>query len=126
MAKKEISAKAGNDEGAPSATVTYDLGENLDEAVELFGGDVVFRRFQAAATIDIQAMIRRGLTRMEGEGEAKRPNPMTADELQAQVDAWKPGATKPRKSKSETALDAFSELSDEEKQQLLKELGLAA
>jgi hypothetical protein len=126
MSKREISAKAGQDDDSPSATVTYDLGETLDEAVELFGAEVVFRRFSAAATIDIQAMIRRGLTRTEGEGDAKKPNPMTAEELQAQVDAWKPGMAKPRKSKSEKAMDAFNDLSDDDKAELLKQLGLAS
>lgn len=126
MTVREISAKAGTEDDAPSATVRYDLGDNLDEAVELFGADVVYRRFVAAATIDIQAMIRRGLTRTEGEGDAKKPAPMTQEELQAAVSEWKPGQTKPRKSKGEKALDAFNELSDEEKAELLKQLGVAA
>src|SRR5690606_31006627 len=118
--------KAGNEDNAPSATVYYDFGENLEEAVELFGAEAVYRRFVAAATIDIQAMIRRGLTRMEGTGTEKRPNPMTQEELQAMVDEWKPGAAKPRKSKAEKAAEAFEALSEEEKQALLKQLGLAA
>lgn len=126
MSKREVSAKAGNEEEAPSATVVYDFGENLEESVELFGAEAVYRRFVAAATIDIQAMIRRGLTRMEGTGENKTPSPMTQGELQALVDEWKPGAAKPRKSKSEKALEAFAELSDEEKAALLEQLGLAA
>jgi hypothetical protein len=123
---REISAKAGTEDDAPSATVRYDLGDSLDESVELFGAEVVYRRFVAAATIDIQAMIRRGLLRETGEGDAKKPNPMTADELQEAVSAWKPGQTKPRKSKGEKALDAFNELSDDEKAELLKSLGVAA
>lgn len=126
MTAREISAKAGQEDDAPSATVTYNLGDNLEEAVELFGADVVYRRFTAAATIDIQAMIRRGLLRTEGEGDAKKPNPMTQEELQAAVNEWKPGQTKPRKSKGEKALDAFNDLSDEEKAELLKQLGVAA
>jgi hypothetical protein len=123
MSNREITAKAGQEEDAPSATVVYDFGDDLEEAVELFGADVVYKRFLAAATVDIQALIRRGLTRVDKD---KQPNPMSTEELQTQVSEWKPGVTKARKSKTEKAQEAFESLSEEERNALLASLGLSA
>ena len=120
MSRKEITAKAGQEDDAPSATVLYDMGDTLEEAVDLFGADVVFKRFQAAVTIDIQALLRRGLTRVDKD---KKPDPMSQEDLQALVDEWKPGVSKTRKSKSEKAIEAFQSLSDEERAALLEQLG---
>lgn len=61
MAKEEVSAKKGTGEDAPSATVLYEFGENLDSAVALYGADCVFKQYKKATTVDVQAGIRRCL-----------------------------------------------------------------
>src|SRR6185295_11376023 len=114
MTTQTVSAKAGTEDTDPSASVTYDFGDNLDEAVALFGGDVVFSRFKAASIVDLQAIIRRHLT-----GE----KPKTEAEIQALVNEWKPGVSqRVRKSPAEKAMEAFATLSDAEKTALLEQL----
>jgi hypothetical protein len=114
MSDKEISARAGTDEDSPSATVSYDFGDDLDGAVEFFGADVVFNKFVAASTVDLQALIRRCLT-----GE----NPKTDEEIAVAVAEWKPGvSTRKRKSAKEKATEALEALSEDERQALLESL----
>lgn len=114
MTAQTISAKNGTEENSPSASVEYDFGDNLDEAVTLFGAEVVFSRFKAASIVDLQALIRRHL-----EGET----PKTQAEIQALATEWKPGvASRKRKSTKEKAEELFANLSPAEKQQLLEQL----
>ena len=61
MAEEQVSAKITD--GDP-VQVQYDFGTDLDEAVELFGAEVVFSRYKSAAVIDLQAYMR-GLIRQE-------------------------------------------------------------
>jgi len=114
MAVKEIGARAGTDEEDPSATVNYDFGDDLDGAVDLFGADVIFSRFAAAATVDLQALIRRHL---------KGENPKSEKEIQVLVSEWKPGtSTRVRKTPQQKAQEAVEALSDDEKAALLESL----
>jgi len=114
MAATEIGARAGTEEDAPSATVSYDFGDNLDDAAERFGGDVIFSRFKAAATVDLQALIRRNL---------KGENPKNQKEIQVLVDEWQPGvSTRSRKSPQEKAQIAIDALSEDQKAALLESL----
>ena len=114
MTAKVIAAKAGTSDDAPSASVEFDFGENLAEAAELFGDDVVFSRFVSAATVDLQALIRRNLTLEE---------PKTEEEIQVLVAEWRPGvSTRKRVSATEKAQRAVDALSDSEKAALLESL----
>ena len=114
MTAKVIAAKAGTSDDAPSASVEYDFGDTLVEASENFGDDVVFSRFVSAATVDLQALIRRNLTLEE---------PKTEEEIQAIVAEWKPGvSTRKRVSAAEKASRAVDALSDAEKAALLESL----
>jgi len=114
MTAQAISAKNGTEETSPSATVQYDFGDNLAEAVALFGDDIVFSRFKAASIVDLQALIRRHL-----DGET----PKTEAEIQALVTEWRPGVTtRKRKSVKEKAEELFAGLSDSEKNALLESL----
>ncbi len=114
MAAKDIGAKAGTEEDAPSATVEYDFGDDLASAAEMFGDDVIFSRFVAAATVDLQALIRRNL---------KGENPKSEAEIQELVSEWQPGvSTRTRKSPLEKAAAAMDALTDDEKAALLESL----
>jgi len=77
MPEKTVSAKLGSGE---SATVTYNFGDSLEDAVERFGGEVVMSTFLASAVISLQGYIRRLLT-------AKK----SPEEIAASVATWKPG-----------------------------------
>ena len=73
MAKIDVAAKKGELE----ATIQYDFGDNLDNAVDLFGKDVVFSNFVQSAKISLQALMR---ARLEKGGNVT--------EL---AEIWKPG-----------------------------------
>ncbi len=123
MTAKVISAKAGTDDEAPSASVSYDFGENLAEAEELFGADVVFSRFVAAATVDIQALIRRHLKEGVDKDGKVTSEAKSEEEIVAIVAEYKPGtSTRTRVSATEKANRAIEKLSDEEKEALLASL----
>lgn len=114
MTVETITATAKDDEGKEiNAEATYDFGDNLKAATDKFGEEIVFARFRSAARVDLQALIRRNITGKE---------PILGKALQEAVAKWTPGAAKPRKSKSEKAAEAFDELSDEEKKDLLAQL----
>lgn len=114
MTAVTVSAKVGNEENAASASVTYDFGDNLDEAVSKFGADVVYARFRSASTVDLQALIRRHLD---------SETPKTQAEIQELANQWKPGVqTKKRKSTQERIQDLFTEMSESDKQAVLEAL----
>lgn len=114
MTAVTVTAKVGTEEGAPSASVNYDFGDNLDEATELFGADVVFARFKAASVVDLQALIRRHLD---------SDTPKSATEIQELATAWKPGVqTKKRKSAGEKIQDLLGDMSETDRAALLESL----
>lgn len=114
MTAQKITARDGNEDSSPSATVEFDFGDNLGEATELFGDDVVYSRFKAAAVVDLQALIRRHLGGEKPKSEA---------EIQELVSQWKPGISKRvRKSTKEKAEELISQMSDAEKAALLAQL----
>jgi len=62
------------------ATIAYDFGGNLDEAVKLFGATVVYANFVRSSVITAQAAMRRYLE--DGlDGAA----------IAAKMEGWKPG-----------------------------------
>jgi len=111
---QEVVARLGKEEGAPSVAINYNFGENLDDAIGLFGDVAIYSRFKSASVVDLQALIRRHLG-----GE----KPKSQDEIQALADEWKPGVgSRVRKSPKDKALDALAALSDEDRQALLDSL----
>ncbi len=72
----EVTAKVTD---GPSATVTYDFGENVDAMTEKFGKEVVFTTARQQMKIQLQAAIRRALT-----SEPRR-------DAVAMAAMWKPG-----------------------------------
>lgn len=114
MAKETVTATAKDESDQEiSESVTYDFGDDLAGSQEKFGAEAVYARFKAGARVDLQALIRRSITGKDA---------VFGETLQKVVDEWVPGATKPRKSKSEKAADAFAELGDDERKELLKKL----
>lgn len=110
----KIKDKDGNQIEEVEGNVEYNFGENLDEAVEMFGSDVVFSNFKQSAVISCQARIRAALT------AGKRDN-----DLQAVIDEWKPGVkTVTRKSAAEKLKDLLSGKTPEEIAAILAEAGV--
>jgi hypothetical protein len=115
VSQVEVTARVKMDDSDEEreATVSYDFGDSLPEAISLFGEDVVYKRYKGSATVDLQALIRRHLS-----GD----KPKSPEEIQTIVDEWKPGTMRVRKSKSEKALELLAQMSEEEKAELLREL----
>lgn len=62
MTSKEITARKGKgEEGVLEGTVSYNYAETADEAIQMFGAEAVLSGFSSQLTVDLQALIRRGL-----------------------------------------------------------------
>lgn len=112
MANESISAKLSEQKDDEAVAVNYDFGDSLEDAVERFGEEVVYSRFKAAAVVDLQALIRRGI-------KAKKD----AKQIQADADEWKPGVKRvSRKSSEDRIKESFSKMSAEDRAALLAQL----
>lgn len=121
-ARLQLKDENGNvvtdEEGKPSwtqASINYDFGDDLNQASELFGVEVVFSLYKAQAKIAGQALIRSKL---------KAGLPM--DQLQGVFDIWKPGMVMERTSVNpEDAIkSAFASWSPEKQAEFLAQLGV--
>lgn len=109
MSEKKYTATTSDSDR--EVTVTYDFGDTLDEAVERFGPDVVFSRFQSAAVIDLQSLIRRGIKAQKNDNE-----------IQQMAANWKPGIKQVvAKDPKSRALQALQGLDPEQRKALLEE-----
>lgn len=118
MAETKVIATLTEAQGGPrEIECVYDFGDNLEQAVEMFGEDAVFGGFKAQSKINVQALIRRHM-KPDKDGNQKSDS-----EIQAEVTAWKPGVRSvTRKSAVEKAKDLLGGMSAEEKQKLLADL----
>lgn len=108
MAMIDVTANKG-DRGI---TVSYDFGDNLQHAVELFGEEVVFTNAIQSMKITLQALMRRGI-------DKELPD----ETIAAQAAAWKPGVTAQRTSDpAATVLAKWQQMTPEKKAELLKQL----
>jgi len=126
MSMTKVSAKRKDDTNATE--VEYDFGDNLDEAVKKFGGDVVFAKFKQSAIIDLQSMIRRALEateeKVDKEGKVvRKASKLDIDALQTQVNGWKPdNKVTVRMSAAEKVKKAVGDMTPEERADLIAQL----
>lgn len=114
MTEQSIAATVKLDDGKELVgEFTYDFGDNLQEAIEKFGEEVVYARFKAAVVVDVQGVARRLMSGKE---------PKKGKALQDAINEWKPGVQRSRKSKTEKALAILEGMSDEERQEFLDSL----
>lgn len=112
MAMQEVAARMEGQDRA--VIVNYNFGDNLEDAVETFGEDVVFGRYLASARIECQTIIRRGISAGK-----------TDDEIVQMVKDWKPGTRMSvKKTDVEKAREALGRMTPEERRQLLQDAGL--
>lgn len=115
MAETTVTAKLSGQTEDEAVGVTYDFGDTLEDAVDKFGENVVFNRVVSALTIDLQALIRRGIK------AGKKP-----EEIQKMADEWTPGVKQiSKKSPKEKVEEQLAKLSPEQRQELLKQLQVA-
>jgi len=108
----EITAKKEIEGVSRTATVLFNAGETLEEAVEMFTAPVVFTNAKASFKITAQSAIRRYIT-MGLDDEA----------IQAKMAAWKPGVAMERNVDPVAAiLGKWGTMTEAEKKDLLNKL----
>ena len=108
MANEKVKAsiqKTGQD-----CEVEYDFGNDLDNAIELFGKETVFGYFKGQATVRLQAGLRSAMERGIDPAAFAR--------------GWKPGVTAPSIAADpfSAAVSAYARMTDEEKANFLSTL----
>ena len=86
------------------ASVDFDFGENIEDAVAQFGAEPVFALYLSQAKVQLQGAIR-------AQGELG----VAADEIESRLTTWKPGVRMGRATVDPVvALKAQYEVADEE------------
>jgi predicted RNA-binding protein len=112
MALTEIKATKKIGDVEKVAAVAYDFGDNLDQAVEKFGADVVFTNFKRTAVITAQAAIRRMLEDNKSD-----------EEITSKMSQWKPGVALERVIDPVASLvGKWDSYTQEEQNEILKKL----
>ena len=123
-ARYQLKDENGNvlvdEEGKPTwaqASVNYNFGDDLNQASEMFGVEVVFSLYKAQAKVAGQALIR-----------TKLKAGLPTDQLQGVFDLWKPGMVMERVSVNpeDAVKAAFASWSPEKQAEFLAKLGVAA
>ena len=121
-AKYQVKDENGNavlSEGAPvwvEVTGQYDFGENLQDASDKFGADVVFSQFVSAATVKIQSLMR-----------DKKKAGQTDEQIQEFLNTYKIGMVVERTAVNplEAFKAAFKMMTPEQQREQLIALGIA-
>jgi hypothetical protein len=113
---KEITVKSGKGEMAREpVTFTFDIGENLQDAIAKFGEPAVWSMYERGITVAAQAPARQLLAAGA-----------TAEKVQEHMRVWKPGVTAPRAARTgdplKQILADFEKYSPEQKQEMLDTL----
>lgn len=107
-----IEVKATKQGSDREVSCLVDLGDNLEDAIAKFTGDVVFSNFQSQAKIRAQAIIRDMMT----DGK-------TDEEISAFMATWKPGMSRERNVDPKAAfLNKFDTMSPEEQNAFIENL----
>ena len=94
-------------------TADFSFGENLAEAIELFGEEIVHAHFTAHAVVSLQSRMR---------SAAKQ-----GLDVQEEVDKWKPGqVTRRGKTPVQKALADFGKMNEDQQAAFIAELQSAA
>lgn len=103
----------GNALDPQTLNAEYNFGENLAEAVELFGEDIVHAHFRAHAVVSLQSRMR---------SAAKQ-----GLNVQEEINKWKPGqVTRRGKTPVQKALTDFGKMNEEQQAAFIAELQAAA
>ena len=112
MSLQEVKAKiTTGDRAGDVYVVKIDLPDTISEATAKDGEEVVFSRFSAALTIDLQSAMRSAIAK-DGADAAS---------VQDVADAWNPSVSARGKTMDEKIRDLLGKLSDEERRDLLGE-----
>jgi len=100
-----------SDDGKISCTVEFNPGDDLAEAVEMYGEDIVYERWLRQVRRDLGNAIRSSLN-----------SGKTPQAVEEELSDWRPDVTRRSSGSSKTLEQQFAELSEEEKQAKLEQL----
>ena len=112
-------------EAARKIELEFNFGETLEEAIELYGKEVVFSAYVASAKVDAQALVRRYLkSNVPAVEGVSTERPYTDDEIAAKLASWKPGVKTDRGTTSvaDQAEKILGKMTDAQKAEFLKKL----
>lgn len=96
--------------------VDFDFGNTLQEAIDLFGEEVVYSNYKKSAVIALQALVRRNLDK---DGEKA----VSEEDIIKAVEAWKPSVARIiGASQKEALFNKIDKLSDEDRKALIAKL----
>ena len=104
--------KATDPKSETSVEVSYDLGENLGDATNKFGEEVIFSYYKQKAVITLQAFVR---------GKVRAG--LNQEQIQTALDTYKLGVVqRSHKDPKEKLMKMFAGMSSEEQKEFLKAL----
>lgn len=96
--------------------VDFEFGNTLQEAIDLFGEEVVYSNYKKSAVIALQALVRRNLDK---DGEKQ----MSEEDIIKAVGEWKPSVARIiGASQKEALFTKIEKLSDEDRKALIAKL----
>ena len=113
MSLQEVQAQVRDGDRANQPfTVTYDIPDTVQEAVDRWGEEIVYSRFKSSLVIDLQSFMRTQIKKDNASPEA----------VQEAVNGWTPGAKKTGKPFSEKVSEYLQNMSPEERAAFLAEM----
>jgi len=112
MGEIVITAKKKMGDEERECSISYDFGDTLADAVEMFGEEVVFSNFKGSAKITAQAAMRRYIE-----------SGLNADQITDKMSIWKPGVALERAIDPVKALlGRWGKMDQGEKAEVLRQL----
>jgi hypothetical protein len=112
-----MQVKVSHPASGKEQTVEWNAPKDLDDAVRMYGKEVVFNQAVAALRVAIQGIVRNAM----GGDEPKSPK-----QIQDLVTNYKPGIRVRGKSPQEKIAETYAKMSKEEKAALIKRLSTGA
>ena len=113
----KVVTSAGKASDSRKLEVEFDFGENLTDAIERFGEDVVFANYKRQASVGLQALIRSHLKQTTEVGEFAK----TDEEIIAAIQSWTPSDGTVQRVDPSAKLEALlGKISEEDRVALLE------
>jgi len=94
-----------------SCSVDFDVGDNLADAVDKYGEDIVFERWKRQVRRDLGNAVRTSLN-----------SGKTPVQVESELEDWRPDVTRRTGSSSKDVVEQFEELDENEQEEKLEEL----
>lgn len=102
---------APDEEVKVEVTVDFDVGDNLADAVDKYGEDIVFERWKRQAKRDLGNAIRTSLN-----------SGKTPERVAEELSDWRPDVTRRTTGTSKDVVEQFEDLPEDQQEEKLEEL----